>query len=401
MAIFLAFRNLFRNFRRTLAILLTIALGASALFAFQGFIKGILMQFREDTIHSQYGNGQINMKGYRDSAYKEPWKHWIRNSGQLTQFFKRQEGVEHVFPRVTFGALLSNGGNTANGMGQGVDAREEATFFHNLNIVKGVTLTNQPNGIILGQGLAKGLGAKVGDRISAKVLNHKGRMGQGQFTVVGIFHTGVVEFDNNVFRIQLREAQKMLNTSDVESISLGLKNYTDWDRIAKEIEKHNPQLEATSFAELDKVYYQNSVDWLNAQFKIVQIIILGIVLLGIFNTVSASILERKQEIGNLRANGESIFDVMKLILYEGFLLGVLGSTIGLSLTYFIVMKFLDKQILMPAGPGSTRQFLLTFHFDWDMVFYTAALNIAAAILASYIAGIKVARMPIAQALRSY
>ena len=72
----------------------------------------------------------------------------------------------------------------------------------------------------------------------------------------------------------------------------------------KHIHSKFPKLEA-SFSELDKVYYQNSVDWLDTQFYVVQLIILSIVLLGIL--ISTSILERKQEIGNLRAT----WDVMQ------------------------------------------------------------------------------------------
>ena len=61
----LSIRNLFRNFRRTIAILLTVGLGAGALFAFQGFIHGVLGNYRENMIHAHYGNGQLNK---RDTA---------------------------------------------------------------------------------------------------------------------------------------------------------------------------------------------------------------------------------------------------------------------------------------------------------------------------------------------
>ena len=102
-------------------------------------------------------------------------------------------------------------------------------------------------------------------------------------------------------------------------------------------------------------------------------IILSIVLLGIFNTISASILERKQEIGNLRANGESIFQVMQMIITEGGLLAMIGSLIGMAVAYCILMLFIDKGLLMPPGPGQTRQFLVTFSFEWSMVFFTMML----------------------------
>ncbi len=397
----LAFRNLFRNMRRTIAVLLTVGLGAGALFCFQGFIRGVLADYRDNTIHSHYGNGQFHEKGYRDTVYEKPWTHWIANWRQLEFYLLGQPGVEHVFPRVTLPAMLMHKNVSITGQGQGVSAESEDKFFNTLNIEEGVPLTTQPNGILLGKGLATALNAKPGDQITLYTKAINGSIRKAKLRVTGIFHTGHVDFDNHVFRIQLEKAQELLMTDRVESLSVGLEDHRYWQQIAQSVEGQFPLLQAASFAELDKVFYQNSVDWLEAQFHVVQAIIISIVLLGIFNTISTSILERKQEIGNLRANGESKSDVMKLILCEGGFLGILGSFFGLALTYFVATVIFEQGILMPPGPGSTRQFYISFQFTVPMAAYTLALSIISAIIASYLAGLKVTRMPIAQALRSY
>ncbi len=398
---FLAFRNLFRNSRRTISILLTIALGTGALLSFDGFITGVLNELRYGTIHSSYGFGQIHTKGYRETVFENPTEHWISNGEQLEAFLSNVEGVKNIFPRVSFSALLKSGNTTIGGSGQGVEAEREADFFHSLNVEEGETLRSQPNGILLGRGLAHALHVQPGDPVTVVATSTTGAMNQGEFVVTGIFHTGSQEFDNRIFRVQLSRAQSLLNTSKIELISLALRDLSDWNFVAKGVEKAFPAVEAIPFDELDKVYYKNSVDWLNAQFHVVQLIILTIVLLGIFNTLSAFILERKQEIGNLRANGESVFQVMRLIVVEGGLLGLIGSLIGMCGAYCLIMLFVDKGLLMPPGPGQTRQFLVTFSFEWSMIFFTAILSTLAAFIASFFAGIRVAKMSIAKALRSY
>ena len=397
----LCFRNLFRNVRRTIAIFMTVALGAGALFTFQGFINGVLTDYRESTIHAHYGNGEVTTKGYRDTVYEKPWEHWVTNWGEVSSVLLRDPAVEHVFPRVSINGMLIHGSASITGQGQGIDAREEAQFFNALNIVEGQTLTDQSNGILLGKGLAHVLKVHPGDKITFYTKAVDGSINKGKFIVTGIFHTGIADFDNRVFRIQLSSAQDLLNTDEVESVSVGLSDQSHWNGIASAISTAYPMLEASSFAQLDKVYYQNSVDWLETQFYVVQVIILSIVLLGIFNTVSTAILERKQEIGNLCANGESAADIMKLILCEGVILGLIGSLIGVGLTAFVAKMFLHKQILMPPGPGATRQFYVSFYFSSGMVIKTLALGVISALVASFLAGIKVARMPIAKALRSY
>jgi len=398
--IFLSFMNLFRNYRRTLAILLTVALGTGVLFSFKGFINGVLEQYRETTIHSMYGHGQVNAKGYRESVYAEPWKHWMDDTARIEMYLLKQPSVEYIFPRVSFSALLKNRNVSVGGSGQGIDAKAESQFFDSLNITEGETLKNQADGILLGSGLAKALDVSPGDKITLIVNSVDGKINQTDLKVVGIFNTGVIDFDNHVFRIQLREAQSLLATDRIEFIAIGLKSYKDWDLFASNVEAAFPDLDATSFAVLDKVYYQNSVDWLNAQFHVIQLIILAIVLLGIFNSIAAAILERKQEIGNFRANGESVFDIMKLIIMEGVFLGILGSLLGMGLAYGILKFFLDNQVLLPPGPGTTLPFYVSFEFTWTMVYTTLILSTIAAIIASVLGGLRVARMPIAEALRS-
>ena len=400
MIVRLAFRNLFRNVRRTIAVLLTVGLGAGALFCFQGFIHGVLSDYKESTIHSRYGNGQINTKGYRDVVHKEPWRYWMNNWKELENFLVQQEGVDYLFPRLSLNAMLVHDKVSMTGHGQGIRAEKEAEFFNNLRIDEGVALSNQPNGIMLGQGLAKALNASPGDQIILYTKAINGKIKKGKFTVTGIFNTGNMEVDNRIFRVQLEKAQELMGTKSIETLSLGLSNHSNWEHIAQNATATFPQLEAAAFDELDKVYYQNSVDWLQAQFHVVQVIILSIVLLGIFNTVSASILERIQEIGNLRANGESRWDVLRLILCEASFLGAFGSALGLAFTFLISKGYFENGILMPPGPGSTRPFYLIFSFTWGMVCWTMSMSIISAIIASFLAGIKVARMPIAKALRS-
>ena len=75
----LAWRNLFRNIRRTIAVLCTVGIGAGALFAFAGFISGVLKEYRLSTIHSHDGYGQITTVGYRETVFEHPTKHWIDN----------------------------------------------------------------------------------------------------------------------------------------------------------------------------------------------------------------------------------------------------------------------------------------------------------------------------------
>ena len=400
MLIVVALRNLLRNPRRTFAVLLTVAVGVGSIFIFDGFYTGIMNQYRENAIHAAYGHGQVNTNGYRLKVFEKPWEHWIDDADKVTKELSAIDGVTQVFPRVEFFALLTNGRVTVSGRGQGVVGKDEAGFFNTLNVEEGVTLSDQPDGILLGRGLARALDVKPGDRVTVLGNTIHGSINGLDLVMTGYFHTGSRETDDVLFRIQLDQAQLLLDTKRVETIALGLRHLDDWDPVAAQIDQRFPNLESAPFAELDKVYYQHSVDWLKSQFAIIQIIILTIVLLGILNTVATAILDRKQEIGNLRANGESFGDVMKMLALEGVALGVLGAAFGLLIALVVVFGFLRNGILMPAAPGLTRQFHVFIELQPPMAGWTFVMGIVTASVGTTLAGWRVARMSIGEALRS-
>src|SRR5690606_29045959 len=107
--------------------------------------------------------------------------------------------------------------------------------------------------------------------------------------------------------------------------------------------------------------------FLGAQFKFIFLIIVVIVILGIFNTVTTIIMERKGEVGNLRANGDGPFEIKLLLLLESLFLGLFGAILGVILSYLFNATLLRGGIEMPPGPGITRQFITFVELQWSFI----------------------------------
>src|SRR5574342_133393 len=129
----LSLRNVFRNQRRSLAALGTIAMGAMGLFVFMGFNRGLMNQYRANTIRARWGNGQLYMQGYRGSAHADPTAKWIERTEVVQERLRVLPGVVSLFPRVTVSAMLVAGGQAIAGQGEGIDGVAEARFFDQLN----------------------------------------------------------------------------------------------------------------------------------------------------------------------------------------------------------------------------------------------------------------------------
>ena len=395
----IAFKNLARQKTRTMAVLVTVALGITSLMIYHGFNTGIMNQYRENTIHARYGHGQINLRGYRETIWERPWEHWMEPTHPALINLEKSPRVLNVFPRVSFYGLVNNGKRSISGLGEGVVGKIEAPFFDTINIIKGKNLSTEEDGIVMGKGLAEALGLGLGDRVTILANTVDGSLNGYDFYLTGIFHSGMKYFDDVFFKIQLDKAQALLDTNKIEYAAIGLHKLEDWGNLATEVAAF-PDLEATAFNVLDKIYYQNSVDFLQAQFNFILIVIFTIVVLGIFNTVSTIIMERKNEIGNLRANGESKGEVMALILSEGFLLGFLGTVAGVILAYSINATLLSQGIEMPPGPGITRQFITHVELQSYFILVSLLIGILSTLIGSYLAGRKVLKMNINDLLRN-
>lgn len=391
-------RNIWRQRSRTLAVLATVSLGIAALMIYYGFNAGITNQYRENTIRARYGHGQVNTKGYRDQIWDKPWERWIDVESPYIQELKNRSEVQFIFPRISFYALLNNGEKTLSGAGEGVDGKSESQFFTTLNVIEGKVLSDEEEGIILGKGLAEALKLKVGDRVTVLANTHAGSLNAIDVYVTGIFFAGMKSFDDTFFRIQLAKAQELLDTQKVESIAIGLHKLEDWQMLEEWVEK-NDGFEATAFNVLDKVYYQNAVDFLQAQFSFIFLVIVVIVVLGIFNTVSTIILERKGEIGNLRANGDSSKEVLGLLLTESLLLGLMGATMGMLISYLCNLTILANGIEMPPGPGITRQFTTFVELQTSFIPVCFLIGILSSVVGTALAARRVLKMPITELLR--
>ena len=157
----LSLRNVFRNRRHSLYALGTITAGAMGLLVFLGFNRGTMDEYRENTIRARWGHGQLYRQGYRATAHDTPWEQWIQEPEAVMERLRGLPGVQDVFPRVTLNAMLTVREKTVAGQGEGIDGVAEARFFTRLNYVEGGDFKNHASGIVLGQGLARGLGVGV------------------------------------------------------------------------------------------------------------------------------------------------------------------------------------------------------------------------------------------------
>lgn len=414
----IAIRNIFRHKTRTLITLSTIVFGCTALIFSGGFFEDIFYKMRESYIHAHTGHFQIFKKGFWEKGGSQPYDYLIADPGEIIARLKAIGGVRFIASRLQFSGLISTGENTVSCIGLGIDPRYEnpnTAAAKNLRkmsdamtlggpvIIQGQALSqNNPYAVLLGKGLASSIGARVGDGFILLTHTTGGSINALDVTAQGVFMTSSKEYDDHFLRLPLSTAQKLLQTSSVQSLIVMLDTTEDTARVKKELQRvfqdKNLDLELKSWDEISD-FYRHTVNLFNRLFLILKLVIAIIVILSIFNTMNMAVLERIDEIGTIMALGTKRRGVLSLFMYEGLALGIIGGMLGVAAGTGITLMIARIGIVMPPPPGATMSWVSEPKIVIATLIFALVTSILTALAASLYPAFRASRLEIAEALR--
>ncbi len=401
----IAWRNIIRYYRRSVFAIMTIMVGVAGIVLFGGFVEANYIGLRESIIRSQYGHLQIHQKGYELNHRSEPneYRLTLEESEQAQALL---ETIPHVLissRRLEFTGLLGNEKNSHAAIIRGVDPDSEALINSALTIVDGVDLDlYKPEGVLLGEGLAQGLDAKVGDILTLLGTTINGVMNAVDVEVVGIFQSFAKEYDDAAMMMVMENAQMLLNTQEVDTIvvllddTLALPEVVD--QISEKIEQQPLNIEWVEWFNM-ATFYQKVVDLYNGFFLFINLVIYIVVLFGISNTMIVTVMERTSEIGTLRAIGMRRSGIVRQFLVEGLMLAFLGAILGVLTGIGITWLINSLEIMMPAPPGSSKGYPLHLQYVEKIWLSTVFIVGIIAFFATFFPAMQASRKAIVDALR--
>lgn len=397
----LALRNVLRHKARTGMTLLAIIVGVVGLILSGGFVQDIFKQLGEMLIHSQSGHAQVSRSGYFERGARSPEKYLIADPAPLKASIAALPAVDDVMGRLFFAGLLNNGRSDLPIIGEGVEPARENRLGSGMVISAGRALNNQDiSGMMIGDGLARALKLKPGDWATLVMNTTDGALNSLEFQVIGIFQTFSKDYDARAVRLHLTSAQEMLATLGVNTLVVSLKRTEDTAAtVAALADRHERDgLEVKSWLELND-FYAKTVEMYDAQFGVLRIIILLMVLLSVANSVNMSVFERVGEFGTMMALGNRSIRVFQLIVAENAIIGFIGATVGVVLGIVLALAISAVGIPMPPPPNSDLGYTAHILVVPGVIANAFAVGLLATLTAAVLPAARVRRIPVVDALR--
>ncbi len=343
----LAWRNLWRNKRRTAITLSSIVFGLLISFTFTGLSDGSYQKLIDTAAKAKAGHVTLQAQGYQDHPSPE---RRVQVTQNLTKSLDARSDIVFRTSRILGRGMIASAGDTIGVGFVGIDPQQEAGWFNLLDKVKtGERLQNADDPrVLIGTGLAKRLEAKLKTRLVVTTTDKDGQVVSGMFRVGGIFESGSDETDKYMVVLAINRARTLMNYQPNEStlVALMIDDQRRSAEVAEQLEPLAQTIGAESlpwFKVLPQMAGFIKID--NAFNYIMQIFIFLLVAAGVFNTVLMGVLERNREFGIMMAVGLKPGRLSLMVLVETLALGIsgllLGSLVSWPLLHYLTHTGLD------------------------------------------------------------
>lgn len=342
----IAWRNVWRQRRRTVLIAVAMGVIMALLVLFDGVIVGFEQSIYGNAIQLLGGNIQVHALGYSEKVGQKPLLP-LANPDAIVRAAEANPNTVVAAKRIVTGGLVTNREGAFSVTITGVETDKEARVSPVAqNITKGRYL-NPDDGdvIVIGQGLATAMDITVGDRITMAGGSLHEQTRQRTMTVVGIFDVGVPSVEKEVIYMSLAEAQSLFGLDgQVTEVVVALKQIGQEPEVVAQLNREQSGYEVETWVN-SMPELKQTMDMKTSVMGVFGVILLCVAAIGILNLLMMAVFERTREIGIVGALGLKPREITFMFLLEGILIGVmgaiLGTILGLTLTGLLGLVGID------------------------------------------------------------
>jgi ABC-type lipoprotein release transport system permease subunit len=383
----MAWRNLWRNRRRTLLTLSSIAFGVSLAIIITAIQDNSWTQMINHAARMGGGHVTVQHPEYLDTP---TFSRTVENMDSIIEIAERHDNVERAVQRISGPAMMMSAAETFGAAFIAYDPRieDKETLALLEAIAEGDPFSSPDDrGIILGSKLAQNLGVELGDRVVYTMADRRGEIVSGLGRLSGIIRTGAPSADAGLALLPIDAVREVLGYAPEEALQLAI--FISDRRLSQVVAEDLQREMGDGAATLPWFEVQPELAGFIAMkvvgSQVMEGVIAILVAAGIFNTLFVGVMERLREFGVLMAIGFSPGKLFRLVMFESLwlaLIGLVGAavlTVGpyyyLATTGIDFKKFVGDQGAEIAGVTLTEAFKAGIYPE-SLVFIITASVIA-------------------------
>lgn len=371
----LAWRNLWRNKRRSLITIASVAFAVFFACLMMSMQLGSYSNMIKNAVSFQTGYIQIHASGYWDEKTLE---NTFESNDSLIAGLNQDE-INTIVPRLQSFALASYQDKTKGALIIGMDPdRENEMTSARDKLVAGEYLDLDDQQVLLSEGLAKYLEITVGDTLVMISQGYHGVNAAGKYAVKGLVKFPSPEMNKQLIYLPLPEAQWFFGADNrLTALAIMVNEPDQVKEIAAQLEENLPaQYEIMTWREMMPEIVQSiELDYVSGMIMLY--ILYAVIGFGIFGTFLMMTNERRYEFGILISIGMKRLRLQSVMIIEIIMMGFLGVLAGVVMSSPLIFYFNQNPILMTGAYADIyEQFgmepVLPFSID-AVIFYRQAI----------------------------
>ena len=374
--ILLAWRNLWRNKRRTLITVASVFFGV--------LLSTLMSSMQEGSYSSMIDNIVKFYSGYIQIQNEEYWENkTINNSMEPTQELYAKASsvpeVTHIATRLESFALASSKEITRGSMVIGINPEKENEITELKKwVIDGQYFNHDDNGVLVGNALANYLNIQVGDTLVLIGSGYHGASAAGKYPIRGLLKFPNPQLNKEMIYMDLKTCQDFLSAENLVSsmIIMVEDQYSLRPAMRKLREKVDSPYALMSWDEMHPELLQ-MVEGDRAGALIMKAILYLLIGFGIFGTIMMMVAERTREMGVMVSIGMQKFKLASIMFLETIYIGFIGVLAGFAGSIPVIAYFFHNPVKLSGNAAETMETMGIepyMYFSWlPSVFYNQVL----------------------------
>ena len=348
----IAWRNLWRNHRRSLIMLAAIAIGLWGMIWMTALMRGMVDQMIDSSISTLSGHIQIHAEGFLDDPSIERSMPPARDNPALLALLDSPR-VTRWSERIRVPAVIRSERDVFGVTLVGINPQQEnGLSFIADSVTEGEYLADAHDGhVLIGRKLLERLETKSGRRIVLMSQDPDNNIAERGFRIGGIFDTDLQATETGYVFTGIETARTLLKMGNgVSEISLLGPDYRNLDALAADVRVAAGEVDTKTWLELD-TYMASMLDVMDGVIFVWFGIIFLALSFGLVNTLLMAVFERTREIGLLQALGMPPGNILIMVLVESVIMLLIGLLAGNLLSWLTILPIQDGIDISAVAAG--------------------------------------------------